>query len=367
MTFLKKDEKDFKSFRKTCKLVKNISNRFITVAVSAPPPHRGLLPDCADFPWHADFTNLTSLTMRISCKFPAALWTMTKLASLCMICDQYTNNWYDRDCMFSTVAGLGNLTALKTLAFKNFHRMQKLPEEVFKLTQLESLEFESEDFEELHQDIGKLKCLKFLRMIGCMGMETMPPEIGQLTSLQTLRSEGEFLHLPPEIGQLTGLRNLNLSACTCLQVLPAEIGNLTGLTYLDIGYTRIGGLPVEIKKLKMLEKLVLTETNVLQVLAPEIGELNRLKKLDLRRMIVVGLPVEICKLSELEILDLRNCFYLEHISQEIEQLTALKKLYVCGCESLDLTELSERTSRLASLQIIHDADVDMGDTDNDEE
>ncbi len=109
----------------------------------------------------------------------------------------------------------------------NLDKMQlsKLPQSLFKLTNLKALSLFDNNIKEL------------------------PIEIFNLTNLHSLDLvDNQLSALPVEICNLTNLQSLNL-AYNQLSALPVEIVNLTNLQSLDLAYNQLSALPVEITKL----------------------------------------------------------------------------------------------------------------------
>ena len=110
-------------------------------------------------------------------------------------------------------------------------KLIKLPDELWRLTNLTSLLLSNNE------------------------LTSLPTKIGQMTKLTSLQLSGNKLgNLPAEIGELTNLVSLNLHS-NQLGSLPAEIGKLVKLTSLDLSENQLTSLPVEIENLKFLETL----------------------------------------------------------------------------------------------------------------
>jgi GTPase SAR1 family protein len=141
----------------------------------------------------------------------------------------------------------------------------------------------------------------------------LPAEIGQLTNLQTLELESNRLtQLPAEIGQLINLYSLYLLDNRLTQ-LPAEIGQLTNLQELNLESNRLTQLPAEIGQLTNLQKLNL-ESNRLTQLPAEIGQLTNLQELSLNEnSLLLTPPPEIVTQGMHEMLSFLRAIQLESI------------------------------------------------------
>ncbi|KIC77117.1 hypothetical protein DB41_DA00030 [Neochlamydia sp. TUME1] len=156
------------------------------------------------------------------------------------------------------------------------------------------------------------------------GLTYLPQEIGRLSQLQTLYlRENQLTSLPVEIGQLSKLRKLNLSE-NQLTSLPVEIGQLSQLRKLYLSENQLTSLPVEIGQLSQLRKLYLSE-NQLTSLPVEIGQLSKLQTLELDQNQLTALPAEIRQLSKLTRLELSHN-QLTALHAELGQLSQLEVL-----------------------------------------
>ncbi|MBC8291013.1 MAG: leucine-rich repeat domain-containing protein, partial [Planctomycetes bacterium] len=151
-------------------------------------------------------------------------------------------------------------------------KLGSVPDEVFELTWLTSLDLEGCGLTELPPAIGNLKQLTILDVRNNQ-LSTLPPEVGQLASLTTLAlSSNQLSTLPPEVGQLASLTRLDLSS-NQLSTLPPEVGQLASLTRLDLSSNQLSTLPPEVGQLASLTRLDLS-SNQLSTLPPEVGQLE---------------------------------------------------------------------------------------------
>ena len=95
--------------------------------------------------------------------------------------------------------------------------------------------------------------LQKLVLISFTALARLPDELFDLVNLQSLELDYMKLlaHLPAEIGNLSSLQRLSLNCCTRLNRLPPEIGSLPALQVLNlVGCTGLKPeLPMEIQKL----------------------------------------------------------------------------------------------------------------------
>jgi Leucine-rich repeat (LRR) protein len=179
------------------------------------------------------------------------------------------------------------------------YNIDKFPEELFELTELENLYLNCNDseFEDLPKEINKLKKLKNLKKLdfGDNGSLEIPETIGNLTNLEDLVWDYNSVEkIPASIGNLRNLEFLNLEK-NRIKEIPESIGNLENLRELYLQDNDIlGSLPNSIGNLKNLIKLSLNNNQITE-LPDSIGELKNLRKLHLDGNPITKLPEGLCK------------------------------------------------------------------------
>ena len=199
----------------------------------------------------------------------------------------------------------------------------------------------------------------------------LPDTLWELTVLESLDLSGNRLtELPAAIGQLVGLRSLVLGRWdedhiegwrgNQLTQLPAEVSQLSNLTELYFSRNQLTQLPTEVAQLTNLTKLDL-RGNQLTQLPAEIGALTKLTTLDLSNNQLTQLPAEFTALTKLRRLDLRGNqlpipleilettyrptailnFYTEYLAGQKKPLNEAKLLIV-GQGSVGKTSLVNR-------------------------
>ncbi len=161
-----------------------------------------------------------------------------------------------------------------------------LPNEIFKLTNLESFYIDCYSLAEFPKDIEKLINLKKLT-IEFSDIKTLPKEIFNLVNLETLNIE-----------------------CACLEEFPDGISNLTKLKTLNFIYyeelIELKEFPKEIFNLKNLENIRLSYFNKFKGYYKKINDLDNIKNIELEIFDFDGFefPKEILKLSKLRTLEM---------------------------------------------------------------
>ncbi|GIL92310.1 hypothetical protein Vretimale_19518 [Volvox reticuliferus] len=235
-------------------------------------------------------------------------------------------------------------------------RLERLPNEVLQLTELEELQLSGNCLTELPDEICRLTALRRLGLAGNM-LTRLPPGIGALSGLEGLWLHGNLIaSLPQQLSNLGALRALSLAG-NCLEVVPfGSLGGLTSLTDLTLAGNRLEALPPrELAPLSRLRKLALNgnrltsgspgelglgsnmtgltelmlQGNRLECVDPTIFECPALQELSLADNQLTGLPPSLAAATALSRLHL---FGNRITSLTAEQLAGLPSLSSCWLE-----------------------------------
>lgn len=228
--------------------------------------------------------NLSELDLS---SIPDEVWDLRWLQSL--------NLLYNR--ISSIPEEIGRLKRLKLLGM-SFNRISSIPECIMKAKNLETLYMSNNRLSSIPAMISELKELKKLNLSGNM-IESIPGEMGELNSLQDLNLSGNSITSIPEgIAGLGSLKKLNLSN-NRLSSIPEEIGELKNLYELNLNGNNIIYTPEQMGRLKKLYRLDLSN-NRLKSVPEEVTALINLTKLDLSKNLIESVPEEIGKLTNLK-------------------------------------------------------------------
>lgn len=182
---------------------------------------------------------------------------------------------------------IGYLQKLVSLDVSWCKTLKRLPESIYTLRCLKTLNLESCAIQELSEGLGHLesltlsnthikqlpnsicmlKHLKTLLLAFCYALRSLPQNFGLLESLDELvLSWCNIKYVPSCICKLKHLRVLNFSGCSQLERLPETLGDLKCLERLNVEGTCISHLPHSIsllKGLKVLGSETLLESNPL--------------------------------------------------------------------------------------------------------
>jgi Leucine-rich repeat (LRR) protein len=191
-----------------------------------------------------------------------------------------------------------------SLSFSSTSELDRLPEELWTLTNLRELNLSCPNFEKLPPEIEQLRSLEKL-VVDCgngSGVNiSLPEEIGNLKNLNVLRLYGAMD--PREVGQAPPAR-------TAFKELPEGLRKLTGLKELDLGRNGLPYVPAQIASLESLEVLDLS-FNEIHDLPEFVGNLKRLRELSLSGNHGIRLPTSLSRIRGLKVLAGNNSFDLK--------------------------------------------------------
>jgi internalin A len=204
----------------------------------------------------------------------------------------------------------------KSLDLSNLD-LTELPDILFELTFLQSLNLSGNPFKLLNSSIEKLTSLKIIQFSNIEFSE-LPESFSSLSNLVYLNLRGKKItNFPKQILGLNKLKTIDLSYCK-ISYLPSELNNLTEIETLWLLDNPI----VEIKNIET----VLNNLTQLSINGTKIKDFSFLKNLKkLKNLSIGGHSLESEKLP-LEILNLKTLTRL-HISQSsITSITGIEKL-----------------------------------------
>jgi Leucine-rich repeat (LRR) protein len=272
----------------------------------------------------------------------------------------------------ATIAILAKIPYLRQLQINVYGR---IPDDLSKLTALESLHIEGEaDFESLPIDIGNLKKLNYIYLQSKKPI-VLPPQFSDLTALEFLHVRSKTWKLPNNFNKLSHLKHLDLYNCD-ITVFPSEMNQMTDLESIILGKNQdrddsllfkilgqlrslksieidISSLPESISACKQIEQLVIYgEDNPEQkfFIPASFGLLSQLKSLSLHHCHFDTLPDGLFDLISLQQLHLTNCKFTE-IPALISKLEHLEEISITDCH--DFSVIDADFSKLKSLKKIY--------------
>ncbi|WP_346320348.1 COR domain-containing protein [Chitinophaga sp. YIM B06452] len=231
------------------------------------------------------------------------------------------------------------------LDLSSFKDFTMIPDEVFSLSHLKSLELGQLPIEKISPKIKNLENLIELNIRNAK-FRRLPIEIIEQNSLRNLTVSGKyFQNLPKEFSENKTLKYINLASCNSLK----DITNLPKqLTYLNISDTSIRVLPSVIFELNNLVKLVIQNLE-LSSLPNDLFGLENLLSLFIGNNNFQSLPSKIANLNLLELTAYDNHF--TKFPEVITELRGLQKL------SLDRNKINALPDSMRKLECLQELDV----------
>jgi Leucine-rich repeat (LRR) protein len=218
---------------------------------------------------------------------------------------------------------VGEITTLKKLTLKS----PAFPKEIGRLTALESLSIDGNEWPVMPDEIGNLVRLEHLYAYS-NAFTKLPDSFGNLERLiKAVLWQNKLTTLPRTIGKLKNLRELELK-WNPLKSLPAEINGLESLTELDARSTELSALPGDLSGMRKLHRVILGEgkfksfprglftlpalvsldlaENQIKSLPDDIGQLKTLRHLKLKQNPLETLPAALFSLP-LTALNVKQC------------------------------------------------------------
>ncbi|MDJ0687379.1 MAG: COR domain-containing protein [Xenococcaceae cyanobacterium MO_188.B32] len=201
-----------------------------------------------------------------------------------------------------------------------------IPDEVFELTHLKSLNLSHNILSDLPDFFANLPNLIFLYLSN-NNLSKLPPSFTCLSNLSTLDlSENRLSSLPDFFGDIISLTTLDLRG-NKLSSLPSSFRNLSNLTTLYLSYNKLSALPNSLFALSNLNALYLSHNQIF-ALPDYVDELSNLTTLYLRDNQIYNLPNSIVNLNKLNTLDLRgNPLETPPMEVVIHGVEAIKKYF----------------------------------------
>ncbi|PRQ50566.1 putative P-loop containing nucleoside triphosphate hydrolase, leucine-rich repeat domain, L [Rosa chinensis] len=153
---------------------------------------------------------------------------------------------------------------------------------ILQLKCVRTLNLSGNHIEEVPDEVGVLVHLRYLDLSWNKRLQKLPDSLCNLVNLQTLRVAFTFVKkLPEAIGKLTSLQHLDAQGCECLKKLPDSLCNLVNLQTLRVDWCdRFEKLPEAMGKLTSLQHLHAQYIEDLK-LPKSIARLKSLRTLDL--------------------------------------------------------------------------------------
>lgn len=192
-----------------------------------------------------------------------------------------------------------HLFQIQVISFEN-NRIETLPDNIHKLTQLRELYLANNLLQELPERIGYLCNLQVLTLNNNK-LQTLPLTFGALNLLSRIDLEcNELRILPENFDNLTSCEVLNLNRNKLIR-LPTSIGSMPSLTSLSACWNQLTQLPSELCRSRSLS-ILRVAVNKLRSLPERLGDLGgTLTEFTVEYNQLRQLPVSFHKLRRLQV------------------------------------------------------------------
>ncbi|MFT5777328.1 MAG: Leucine-rich repeat (LRR) protein [Crocinitomicaceae bacterium] len=202
-------------------------------------------------------------------------------------------------------------------------------------------------FTDYHEAIIKPKETRNLSL-HAITLVGIPDEIFELSNLETLDlSSNKIDSIGKRFGNFKELRSLNLGNNE-LKEVPAELSKLRKLQWLSLSENQIKEFPIALKKLNSLTRLSLDE-NPIEKIPEFVLELKNIKVLSLREIGIKTIPTEFGNLTGLVQLNLCDN-ELDSLPSCIRNLTSMSTLYL---RNTGITKLPDWIVELKDLHEVY--------------
>jgi len=248
------------------------------------------------------------------------------------------------------------LLSLNTLNLAN-NRLKTLDYDIYKLQELAIIDLSNNPGLDYNDAIFTLSFLFNLKDVQLRGLDKFPEEINKLQQINKLDlSNGKFFTIPSKIGDLVSLNQLKLNNCNKLDLkdalskfggnsqiqrmecinnkvyfFPKGLGKFTSLKELVLGGSLLKFISPDFKKLSKLQSLQVINSPLIDLrdLVTRLSDFKSFKKLSLTRCNFSEFPPEIAKLTDIEELDLSGN-QIKMIPMSIGRIKGLKVLNMQG-------------------------------------
>ncbi|XP_060200111.1 putative disease resistance protein At3g14460 [Lycium barbarum] len=259
---------------------------------------------------------------------------------------------------------LRNNFSLEHLSFSNCREFRALPQSLYNLRSLKSLEINScTNFSSILVPSGEnhLTSLQSLELSNCDGLTSLPR--GLLEHCWSLESlvvwcYNNLVSFPLHFGEIPSLSYMNISKCPQMNSVPTGgFRRLTGLRELHIGpfselvdFEAIQLTFNGIQQLSLLTLSVYGRANLDSSLPHQLMQLSALTEINISDFGIEALSHSLGNLTSLERLMLWGCKRLQHVDF-LDAMPKLRRLEINDCPLLEA--LSDGLVNLVSLEVLY--------------
>ncbi|KAF2311813.1 hypothetical protein GH714_026857 [Hevea brasiliensis] len=220
---------------------------------------------------------------------------------------------------------VGNFSGLNQLNLSLSVFSGQIPQEILKLSKLESLDLSGNALQLRNPDLGSL--VDMLSNLKQLHLGYLP-EFNQSSLLELLFVGNTSFsgNLPYSIDSLKSLHHLDASNCQFSGLVPSSLANLTQLTYLSLAFNNMSSWTLSwLDKLTKLSYLDLDQTNLYGNIPASFQNLTRLSAIRIRTNQLTGrFPSWLGNLTQLTVLALSENNMYGPVPESVSWLTNLQ-------------------------------------------
>jgi Leucine-rich repeat (LRR) protein len=251
-------------------------------------------------------------------------------------------------------------------------KLNKIPDEVFELEQLEKLNLARNSLKQIPHSIARLRNLKTLGLshnplgefpsqvlnlpnltsldLSSTNLQQIPAWVSDLENLKDLDiSFNRGVFDLSSLGSLRNLVSLSLNG-TDIKDIPSCISEMSALDTLDVGFNGLVSLPPWLSEMPSLKRLYLSGNQKLTL--PEwLSAIPNLKDLYLGGTGLTAVPQWLKRMPQLKALDLSQ-IEAGHIPEWIGTLRNLQVLNLTECNLAQVPEWISQLEKLTDLELV---------------
>jgi len=253
--------------------------------------------------------------------------------------------------------GLETLENLESLNF-SYTKLKEIPDEVYQMTNLKelilhygpinnSISSEIKNLKKLKildlgdndvtgtlpEELCELEDLEYLDLLNNALTGPIPKNIGNLKKMKEMIFENSGINglLPESLGEMENLESLKMRRCDVSGPIPKSLGNLKNMVYLQLYGNKLNGtIPEELGYMESLQQMLISRNNLVGTIPDSFGNLKNMKFLDFYYNNLTGpIPESLKNLKNLVSLDISYNNFTGYLPEYLNDLPDLNEVLAC--------------------------------------